>query len=259
MCYYSYSTSIHIRLCGLTQIIKQDWVLLASSFMWCMLGTQTPCLLCWAVNLGLSQWVCELSEQVSHVNSQVPLPDVEVGVWCAISVTDYWTLFIFLRLNLYRYVMHILAQFFLNAFYYKRIVPCPLFIRTVQHVTLLTFLVLRTLVLWDVTLCHWLSGSCCCRRWSQCITLKCWEPLTQWHSATSQVTGTTSYGTVKSSKFAVVCVVYRVFLVTVISRGLWYICLPVVNQCDLYLWEVCYRIKCKLFTCTLKAVWGKIS
>ena len=38
--------------------------------------------------------------------------------------------------------------------------------------------VLRTLVLWDVTLCHWLSGSCCCRGWSQYITLKCWEPLT---------------------------------------------------------------------------------
>jgi hypothetical protein len=43
---------------------------------------------------------------------QVPVPDVEVGVWCAVSATDYWALFIFLRLNLHWYAMHILTQLF---------------------------------------------------------------------------------------------------------------------------------------------------
>ena len=50
----------------------------------------------------------------------------------------------------------------------------------------------------------------------------------------SQETATLSYSTVQSSKFAVVHVVYRVFLVTIISRGLWYFCLFIVNVSDLF-------------------------
>lgn len=157
-------------------------------------------LIVWAVNLGLSQWVCELSEQVSHVNSQVPLPGVEVGVWCAMSVTDYWAFFTFLRLNLHRYVMHSLAPFFWTPICYKR--TCALCSAGECNTSHCWHFCFEDSDLVGCDIVRVVEWFLCCRGWSQYITLKCWEPLTHWHSATSQETGTLSYCTVKSSKFA---------------------------------------------------------